>query len=125
MNESNLIEQRADLKTLLTMNYLPDTIFVYDKRFYLADTTGKLNEVSKRQIRKKIGEIPAPARQQELKMIKECYPPGWMDIINGKYYIANSEGILNEVTKDIYMARIFEYIAYEMEMERRKRERES
>jgi hypothetical protein len=69
-------------------------------------------------------EIPSLARQQELKIIKEYFPPGLMDIINGKYYIANSEGILNEVTKDFYEKRIFEYIAYEMEMERRRRESE-
>jgi hypothetical protein len=43
-----------------------------------------------------------------------------MDIINGKYYIADSDGILKEVTREVYPTRVFEYIAYEMEMERRK-----
>jgi hypothetical protein len=120
-----MTEQKiANLDELINMTFPPDTVFVYNKRFYVADANGKLTEVSKRQVRKKIGEIPAPARQKELKMIRECFPPGWMDIINGKYYIANSEGVLNEVTRDLYLARIFEFIAYEMEMNRRMRYRE-
>jgi hypothetical protein len=122
-NDDMIQQKNANLNDLMKIIYLPDTVFVYDKRFFIADANGDLKEVSKRQVRKKIGEIHAPARQEELKRIRECYPPGWMDIINGKYYIANSDGILNEVTREIYQTRVFEYIAYEMEMERRRDEK--
>jgi hypothetical protein len=78
-----MIEQKkANLNDLVKMIYPLDTVFVYNKRFFATNSNEELNEVSKRQARKKIGEIPAPARQEELRMKRECFPHGWMEIIN-------------------------------------------